>query len=411
MGIRIIDARATAKASPDTRAPLELVEWNGEGFGGASTFRGALARANDRFRVDGRSAPTLIVLDALRAMTEDVYRTDPAARARVDSVYAGRTQPLAPKARRVDSAQLRRDGLELSAGLLFARDLEYIHARVAEFPVANLNALSLFGVASNVPVGATSHTARRFGDAGTARMYRHGEDVPTVSLAAVEETFGIGHLVAGLEIDFFEALAHGFAGLREYERKLKAVRRAIDRLLNRIAWWGSTEFNLSGFLNYPHVATRTFGTPLIVPTSAAQFDAILAAFNTIANRARQAHKDTADPNRCATSTRVRDYMRQTRHPQGRESLLELFLRDQGEIGSVDAAYELQESGPGGTDWFLLWDDRDPDTKPATEIVQGFATLPMETRGFTQRQVGYATTGGMVMGDVRAASKTLLVVNF
>lgn len=409
MAVKIIDALATDRASTDPKAPLELVEWSEES--GRIAFPSMLARATRRARQDGRAAPTLIALDALRDLTAEVYRTDAAARELVDQVYAGRSQPIHPKARRVDSAKLRQDGIELTSGLLFARDLEHIHARVSEEPVATLNALALFGVSSEVPVGATSHTVRRFGDAGQARMYRAGEEVPTVSLAAVEESFGIGHLVAGLEIDFFEALAHGFAGLREYERKLRAVRRAIDRLLNRIAWWGSREFKLYGFLNYPHLPKRVFATPLIVPTSIAQFDAILAGFNEIANRARQAHKDTADPNRCATSTRVRDYMAQTRHPQGRESLLELFLRDQARISRVDSAWELQESGPGGTDHFLLWDDTDPDAKPSVEVIQGFATLPMETRGFAQRQVGYATTGGMVIRDVRAASITFLEVNF
>lgn len=408
MAQRIIDARASNEASTDGKSPLQLIEWSGDrGVG----FGSMLARAESRSRMDGRAAPTLIVLDALRQMALDVVERDPEAKRRVDAMYAGRAQPLHEKARRIDAAKMRADGIEVTSGLLFARDLEYIHARVSEEPVASLNALALFGVTSEVPVGATSHTVRRFGDAGQARMYKAGEDVPTVSLSAVEESFGIAHLVAGLEIDFFEALAHGFAGLREYERKLRACRRAIDRLLNRIAWYGSRDFNLYGFLNYPHLPKRVFSTPLIVPTSVAQFDAILAAFNEVANRARQAHKDMADPNRCATSTRIRDYMAQTRHPQGRESLLELFLRDQARIGAVDSAWELQESGPGGTDLFLLWDDSDPDAKPSVEIVQGFATLPMETVGFAQRQVCYATTGGMVVRDVRAASVNYLTVSF
>jgi len=408
MALRIIDARATEAASTDQKAPVLLVDWkDGSGIG----LGAGLARAESRARLDGRAAPTLLVLEALREMTETVYRTDSAAREVVDRVYRGRTQPLAPKARRVDAAKLRLDGIEVTSGLLFARDLEHIHARVSEEPVAQLNALALFGISSEVPVGATSHTVRRFGDAGVARMYRAGEDVPTVSLAAVEESFGIGHLVAGLEIDFFEALAHGFAGLREYERKLKAARRAIDRLLNRIGWWGSKEFSLYGFLNYPHMPKRVFGTTLAVPTSAAQFDALLAGFNAVVNRARQAHKETADPKRCATSTRVRDFMAQTHHPQYNTSLMDQFLRDQPMISKVESAWELQESGPGSTDLFLLWDDSDPDQKPAVEVIQGFATLPMETRGFSQRQVCYATTGGMVIRDVRAASITYLTIGF
>lgn len=406
----IIDVAASAANQTGDRGPVELVEWSGDTPG---AFASQHARAVVRSRMDGRSAPTLMALDAVKDGILKAYESQPDAKARVDSVYAGRTQPLASGAR-FDAAEvdrMRRDNLSASSGLLFARDLEYIHARVLEEKVANLNALALFGVASRVPVGATSHTVRRFGDAGEARMYRAGEDIPTVSLAAVEESFGIAHMVVQMKIDFFEALAHGFVGLNEYERKLRAMRRAIDRLLNRLAWWGSDQFDLHGILNYPHLPKRVYSTSITAPATAADFDALLAAFNSIINRARYAHKDIADPTRLVTSTRLRDFLNQTRHPEGRESLAELIIRDQPLINAIEGVWELQGEGPGSTDIMILWDDRDPDARPTFELVQPFALLPLQNNGLEQKQIGYATAGGMVMHDVRAASLTYFTIGF
>lgn len=399
--IHLIDAAASDRVTQRPRPDLGLVEWTGV------NVRPAFARGEARSRMDGRSAPGLLTVQSLLMMALAAGAgADPACAARVDSVYGGRQASLyAPADWRGACDSMRADAgsPSTSSGLLFARDLEYIYSRVSEEKVANLNALQIFGIDSSVPVGATSHTVRRFGDAGEASFYKAGMGVPTVSLAAVEESFGVAHLVAGLEIDFFEALSHGFAGLREYERKLRAVRKVIDRMLNRIAWFGSKEFNLYGVLNYPHVVKRLFAETIDAPTTAAEFDAMLAAFNAIANRAAEAHKETAAPNRMVTSPRIMRFMAQTHHPQYNTSLMDQFLRDQALINRVESAWELQEAGPSSTDVILLFDDRDPDARPTFEMVQPFATLPVQNDGFSQKQVGYATTGGMVIRDVRAAS--------
>lgn len=398
--IHLIDARESDRVTQRPRPDLALVEWSG------GNIQPRLSLAAEQSRMDGRAAPGLLTIQSLHLMALAAGTSNPAAQSRIDSIYGSRDTPIyAPGDWRGACDSMRADAgsPSTSSGLLFARDLEYIYSRVSEEKVAGLNALALFGIDSTVPVGATSHTVRRFGDAGEASFYKAGQGVPTVSLAAVEESFGVAHLVAGLEIDFFEALSHGFAGLREYERKLRAVRKVIDRMLNRIAWYGSKEFGLYGILNYPHVVKRLFAETIDAPTTAAEFDAMLAAFNAIANRAAEAHKETAAPNRMVTSPRIMRFMAQTHHPQYNTSLMDQFLRDQALINRVESAWELQAAGPSSTDVILLFDDRDPDSRPTLEVVQPFATLPIQNDGFSQKQVAYATTGGMVIRDVRGAS--------
>lgn len=325
-------------------------------------------------------------------------RTDALDRYRVDS-NAVRMRVMA------EQAGVRTDAFNDGGGLHLPRQLEHIHQRVLEEKRPVPNGLSLFRISNEVPVGARTHTVRRFLEDGEAAVYRGGTEVPRVGVSQVEEEFPVRHYVTSFATNHFEMLSSGFANTNEAQRKMRSARRIMESFINRMTWGiGSNDAHgVYGVLNYPWLAKKI--ASVLFDGSAAVND-VLAELQDAANYPSQQSKSVFMPNRCVTSTRVRDYLMNTRLGSVNDTTIgEFFTRNNEHIDRIEGAWELRDIAGAGVDGILFYNDSEDGI--TNEMVQGLTPLPIQSFGFEDITYLYASHGGVIMRD--AGNNILLLV--
>lgn len=280
-------------------------------------------------------------------------------------------------------------------GLFLPRELEHIHQRVLEEKHPIPNALSLFPVDSTVQPGASHHTIRRVGENGEAVVHGAGQETSTVGITRDEETFPILHIVCGFEVSIFDQQSAQFAGIPVMQRLGSAAKRAIDRKINRIAWFGHAAKNMRGITDYPYLATRVAG---VAYDGTAAADDVVDDLHSHANWAEDISSEVFSPTKCVTTARTRNYIMNTPRSTTTDTTIgKHFLENNEHISAIQSAWELKGIGPNGEDGMLFYRD-DPDSI-MLEAVQPFTMLPTQRSGWNDLVLAYASFGGAIMGDV------------
>lgn len=154
-----------------------------------------------------------------------------------------------------EAAYLRAVGhFDEATSVFFARQLEYIRARVLDVKKAPLNAFQVFPVMTDIPSGAESATHYIFDSVGTAKIIsNYADDLPRVNVAGTKETVTVYDLGDAYGYNDKEIRNAQFANVPLSARKAQMARRAIDVKLNSIAWKGDEDHKITGFLNNPNI--------------------------------------------------------------------------------------------------------------------------------------------------------------
>lgn len=283
-----------------------------------------------------------------------------------------------------------------AAGVNFARDLDFIRKTVIEEKYAVPNAMRLFRADTSVPVGARSHWVRRGHESGEAAIYRTGMAIPRASVSSDEEEFPVRHIVDAFDVDQFEQDSSGFAGSNTLGRKSRAARNLLVQRMNRLIWYGSEEHGLYGVMNYPWLSKLVSSVAYDGSDSA---DDVIADLNKWADYASNSSNAVFSPNRMVTSPRVRNYLMSKPRSATTDTTIGRFFLDNNNPGitQIDSAWELQGTGPGGTDAILFY--RDDVESLAYVPVGGMSMLPVQREGFTDTVYMYQSFGGVIMPDV------------
>lgn len=311
----------------------------------------------------------------------------------------GRPCNAADFAFRADAAEIggrvRADAFG-GSGMAPARSLEYVHARVLEEKMPTPNGQALFSIDASIPLGARSHTVRRVSEYGEAVVYKAGEEVPRVGVSQAEEQFPVHYVAVGMSLDIFDRASSDFGNLGVAERMMRAARRAIERKINRLIWYGSKSANLYGVLTYPWLAKSVSGVAFDGTDTAA---AMLAELHALAHWPADASLDVFAPEAVVTSPRVLRRLATTKRTTTTdETVLDAFLGDSTTIRAASGAWECQGVGPTTDYDAMLFFRRDADSI-RTMLSTPFSLLPPERRGFEDLSYAFAQFGGVVMGDV------------
>lgn len=148
--------------------------------------------------------------------------------------------------------------LDADGSIFFTRQLEAISSRILEEPLEPLEYARFIPVSTEFPAGATNLTWREYKGYGQARMISdYAHDFPRSEVAGVEHT--ITQKPAGTSYGFsiMEIKRAQFAGVDLEARKARAAMRALEELIDRLAWNGDADYGIQGFLNYPGVNSFT----------------------------------------------------------------------------------------------------------------------------------------------------------
>ena len=289
---------------------------------------------------------------------------------------------------------VRTDALGPAGGMHMPRQLEHIHARVLEEKHRTPNGLTQFAVSSEVPVGARTHTVRRFLEDGEAAVYRRGHNIPRVGLGQVEEEFPVRHYVTSFASNHFESLSSGFANTSEEERKMRTARKVLERFWNEKIWNGDDDHGIYGIKNYPYLARKVAAFAL---NSSSTPDQILGELNDAANYPQETSGSVFAPNRMVTSERGRNYLMNTRIGSVNDTTIgEFFVKNNEFINAIESAHEMKDFGGTGVDGILFYND-DADGI-SNELVQGITPMPAQIFGFESVTYVYMSHGGVIMRD-------------
>ena len=282
-------------------------------------------------------------------------------------------------------------------GFHFARELEHKYVQILEEKKPVLNAMALFPMDRSVPVGARTHNVTRESVEGEALIYKggSGDDAPQVSVSRAEEDFPVRHIISSFTMNLFDEQASQFANTGLLGRKMSGARKVIERKLNSLYWNGDAPSGLYGILNYPWLAKMVSA---LVYDGSATADQYLEDLSSAANFAAENSLDVFSPNVLAVTSRAKNMLQRKNMGNGTDtSVLEYFLKNQNYVTRVVVATELTAVGPNGEDGFLFY--RDDSDSVSNVLVVPFQMLPAERKGFSQRFIAWASTGGTIMRDV------------
>lgn len=289
--------------------------------------------------------------------------------------------------RRQDSTFAGSNGLHLS------RDLEYIYGETIKDDYPDNRALELFPIDQSVPPGAKTHTVRRLTGQGRMEIHRgRADDLPTVSLSQVEETFPVHYYVTSVVYDHFEQLASGYANSNMIAESMAEARNISLEFLNELTWDGSDVNDIYGVLNYPFLNKFVSSAVFRYGGDA---KAMLTALQRIVDFPKQLAKGKAvlRPNTMVVSNVILDIITGTYFEGTNETVLQRLEASKGI--KVEEASELAGKGPGGTDAILVYKKGDKQSV-ANVVPMPFSTMPLQQQGFEYIIPCFMSHGGVIM---------------
>lgn len=292
----------------------------------------------------------------------------------------------------------RMDAVGSGEGILFARDLEHIYDEVIQEDYKPLNAERLIPTDTSVNEAMQKHTVQSISHAAEVTDYRGFGDNPASGTAAAKmdrESFSVGTYVTGIRISFTDRLAEQFANTNLRSELSLAANQAMREFLNERTWYGSDEYDILGVLNYPYVPKTVSSVDM---TSSGTPADQLAELHRLANELGEYSDNTYMPDTLVAPIPLVNYWSNTKvNLDGdTDTILELFLRHNQYVGSVEGIREMAGAGPNGED--VLYFYRANDRMSCVNVIPKAPTmLPVQQDGpFDLLIPMYMRHGGIIM---------------
>ena len=177
---------------------------------------------------------------------------------------------------------------DANESMFFARQLEAIKAQTYDVKRANLNALQLMPVSTDVPEGATTITYRQYDTVGMAKVIaNYANDLPRADVTGKEFTSNIRSIGNAFGYNTQEIRSAIFAGVNLPARKARAATRAHQEKINALAFTGDADHGLPGLIsnaNVPEVTLAADGTGSSKTFASKTADKIVRDVNALVNK-------------------------------------------------------------------------------------------------------------------------------
>ena len=177
---------------------------------------------------------------------------------------------------------------DANESMFFARQLEAIKAQTYDVKRANLNALQLMPVSTDVPEGATTITYRQYDTVGMAKVIaNYANDLPRADVTGKEFTSNIRSIGNAFGYNTQEIRSAIFAGVNLPSRKAMAATRAHQEKINALAFTGDADHGLPGLIsntNVPEVTLLADGTGTSKTFASKTADKIVRDVNSLINK-------------------------------------------------------------------------------------------------------------------------------
>lgn len=269
----------------------------------------------------------------------------------------------------------------------FARELEYIKSKSYDIEFPEMKAFKLLPISTEAGEGAQAITYAQFEELGVARIIEsYANDLPRADITGKEYTTQVKSIGVSYGYSVQEIRAAIYVGRSLTQRQANAARRANDQQVNKLAWFGSSTYNILGMLNTPNIPENTVPATGVGTTT--QWvnktpDQILLDLNNLTNSIVALTKGVEMPNTVILPVAQYTLIASTpRSTTSDTTILEYFIQNNPFITTVDWVPELAGAGPVvmsvATDVFIAY-DKNPD-KLTMEIPMPFTQYPPQERG-------------------------------
>jgi len=272
--------------------------------------------------------------------------------------------------------------LDAAGDIFFARQLEYVQARVYEYQYAALKAYQYIPINYNVPAGAEYVTATGFQSVGRARIINsYADDLPEAGILGTQLTNPVVSIGTSYRYSHQEIRAAQYANISLSLRLAEAARRANEQLVNDLAIAGDPTTGQYGLINNPNVPTVVVpadGTGATTQWANKTSEQILRDLNLIVNQVVVNSNGVERPNTLLLPLDQFTLISSTPRSMNSDmTILQYFLLNNPFIKTVDWLAQLSGAGTGGTDVMLAY-DRD-ENKLAMQIPMAFTQYPPQER--------------------------------
>lgn len=294
---------------------------------------------------------------------------------------------------------IRSQNLDASETAFFARELEAVKARTYDIKFAPMKALSLLPISSDAGEGAEAITYRSFEETGIARIISsYADDLPRADVRGKEFISPVRSIGCSYGYSHQEIRAAAFANRPLSTMQASAARRANDQKVNRLAWFGDSNYGLQGLLNNPNIPTVSVpadGTGASTLWVNKTPDQILRDLNQVANSIIGLTEGVETPNTVLMPIEQYTLIASTpRSSTSDTTILEYFLLNNPFITTVDWVPELDGAGTAGADIMIAY-DRSPD-KLELQLPMPFRQYPPQERNLNFEIPCESRFGGLLV---------------
>lgn len=289
--------------------------------------------------------------------------------------------------------------LNLDAGesIFFLRELEQIKARSFDVLYAPLASTRLIPVDSTTNPGAKTVTYSQYDSTGVAKIIaNYADDLPTADAKGIQITNNIVSLGNSFIISLEDIRAARFANKPLEQRKADAAAKAHLQEMNRIAFFGSSAYGVSGWIYNPAINNNFVAGSNAAARlwSAKTSTEILADMNEAVTYIIDNINGVEYPDTIVMPIAQYQFIANTQMAPGTDTtILQFFVRNNPLI-TVEWANELKGAFPGGLDGFIAYEKN--INKFWQEIPQVFEMLAPQYDNLAYKVPCHSKHGGTII---------------
>lgn len=289
--------------------------------------------------------------------------------------------------------------LDANESAFFTRQLEYVKSKTYDVKYKNLKATQLIPVSTEAPAGADTITYRSFSKVGVAKVVSdYAHDFPRVDTVGTESTIKVRSLGDSYGYSIKEIRRSQMAGTRLDTRRAEVARRAIDELINTLAWDGDSNYSIQGFIDYPGITEYTIpndGTGSSKLWSTKTPDKIVRDVTGLVDAIVDTTNGREAPDTLLLPLSLYNLIANTRMTDGNDKTIMTFIMENNPyIKRIEWVVELKTAGAGSTTRIMAY-TRNPNNL-TLEIPQPFEQFPAQWKGMEAEIPCHAETGGVIV---------------
>lgn len=297
--------------------------------------------------------------------------------------------------------------LDDNESIFFSRELELVKASTYDVKYPNLKQRDVIPVSFEGNPADEFVVYYQFDGVGMAKIVRdYANDFPGVELLGKKFSSEIQSVGASYQYSVQEIRAAAKANRPLATAKANLAKRAVAQKERDLAFFGSSAFNVPGWLNNANIPDVTLpngswaaniGTP----------DKIIADLNALANSPISTSKNSEMPNTLLLPVPYYTMISSTpRSATSDTTILDFFMRSNPFITSVDWLSELTPANSGGnlSRSLAIVYDRNPE-KFWLEIPQEFETFDPQLQGLAYKCFVHERIGGTIIPYPLSQAKT------